>query len=92
MARAVSRELGHGSAGVVRLTNQKGFAVKRTRVEYKLAFRSEAERLAGRYGGAQVVRVGEAARADIRLVLGRDLVPAVRPVLADVPKADPNNS
>ena len=92
MARSVSRAIGQDSTRVVRLTNQKGFAVKRTRVEYKVAFQSEAERLAGRYAGAQVVRVGEAARADIRLVLGRDLIKAVRPVLAEVPKADPKSS
>lgn len=92
MARSVSRDIGQGSTPVVRLTNQKGFAVKHTRIEYKVAFQSEAERLAMRYAGARVVKVSEAGRADIRLVLGRDLIKPVRPVLADVPKADPNNS
>lgn len=92
MARAVSREVGNGAAGVVRLTNQKGFKVQHTRVEYKLAFRDQAERLAGRYVGARVVRVGEAGRADIRLVLGRDMIKPARPVLANAVNTDANKS
>lgn len=91
MARLVSRAIGQGHARVVRLTNQKGFAVERTRVEYKPAFRDEAERLAGRYDGAEVVKVGEQGRADIRLVLGRDLLKPARAALAAVQK-EPVNS
>lgn len=92
MARAVSREVAQGSAYAVRLSNQKGFSVRRTRVEYKVAFKNEAERLAGDYGGARVVQVGKSARADIRLVLGRDLLKRAKPVVATVQKPDPKAS
>ena len=91
MARSVSREIGRGNTRVVRLTNQKGFSVQHTRVEYKSAFRMEAERLAGRYSGAEVVKVSEQGRADIRLVLGRDLLKPARPALAAVRKESANS-
>jgi hypothetical protein len=58
---------------VVRLTNEKGFAVRQTRIEYQPAFRSVAERLAERYGAAKPVEVSMAGRADVRLVIGHDL-------------------
>jgi Tfp pilus assembly protein PilF len=89
MARSMARRLGQGGPRVVRLSNQKGYGVKYTRVEYQPAFRDAAERLAARVGAAQVVRApdpGQAARSDLRLVLGRDLVSPARAALASVPK------
>lgn len=84
MARSLAGEAGQG-ARAVRLTNQKGFAVRHTRVEYKVAFKTEAERVAGRFGATRVVQVGNKARADVRLVLGRDFVRPARPALAGTP-------
>lgn len=84
MARALSGEVGQGSTHKVRLTNQKGFAVRHTRVEYKTRFKLQAAELAARYGAARMVQVGPSGRADVRLVLGRDLIK--RPVLADSTK------
>ena len=73
MARALAGQM-QGAVQVVRLTNQKGFGVKRTRVEYQPEFRDAAERLAERFGAARVVAVGNVGRADVRLVIGHDLV------------------
>ncbi len=73
MARALAGEM-TGAERVVRLTNQKGFGVQRTRVEYQPEFRDAAERLAARFGAARVVAVGHVGRADVRLVIGHDLV------------------
>ncbi len=86
MARSLAREEGLGTSRAVRLTNQKGFAVLHTRVEYKSAFKADAERLANRYGTTRVVDVGRSGRADVRLVLGRDMRSAVRPAIATVQK------
>lgn len=86
MARQLSRELAQGSGARVRLTNQKGFAVRHTRVEYKAAFREEAALLAARYGATRVLQVGPRGRADVRLVLGRDLRRPAAPLVADKPK------
>lgn len=74
MARSMARSVGGGEARVVRLTNEKGFKVRQTRVEYQPAFRDAAERLAARVGAARVVAVDKVGRADMRLVIGRDLV------------------
>lgn len=92
MARSLAREAGLGTAQQVRLTNQKGFSVRHTRVEYKPAFKVEAEQLALRYGTSRVVPVGQAARADVRLVLGRDMLKATPPVVATANKAIPKAS
>jgi tetratricopeptide (TPR) repeat protein len=75
MARALAGTLGGAEMLVVRLTNEKGFGVQRTRVEYQPEFREAAERLAARFGAARAVQVDDVSRADVRLVLGRDLVP-----------------
>jgi hypothetical protein len=58
---------------VVRLTNEKGFAVRQTRIEYQPAFRGVAERLAERFGAGKPVEVSLGGRANIRMVIGRDL-------------------
>lgn len=74
MARALAKTVAGDDWRVVRLTNQKGFGVQHTRVEYQPEFRGAAERLAARFGAAQVVPVANIGRADLRLVIGRDLV------------------
>jgi tetratricopeptide (TPR) repeat protein len=73
LARLMSRQLRDPDLKVVRLTNEKGFAVRQTRIEYQPAFRGVAERLAGRFGAAKPVEVNMNGRANVRLVIGRDL-------------------
>jgi tetratricopeptide (TPR) repeat protein len=87
MARKLAQTMNEGSTRVVRLTNQKGFGVKRSRVEYSLAFKGTALRLAQRVGAMQLVQVDSVAGADIRLVIGRDMKETAAPVLAAAPKA-----
>lgn len=89
MARSLARSLGEGDPRVVRLSNQHGFGVKRTRVEYQGPFRAAAERLAGRVGAVQVVQSSKRGRADLRLVLGRDLARAAPEAVAAAPKPLP---
>jgi tetratricopeptide (TPR) repeat protein len=76
MARSLARKMSDPGMRVVRLSNEKGFNVEHTRVEYQGAFREAASRLAERFGGATMHEVeGDAnAGADVRLVIGRDLV------------------
>jgi len=73
LARLMSRQLRDADVKVVRLTNEKGFAVRQTRIEYQRAFRSVAERLAERFGAGKPVEVSMTGRANVRLVIGRDL-------------------
>lgn len=75
MARSLAGTMDRSALRVVRLSNQKGFGVRQTRIEYQPEFREAAERLAQRFGAARVVAVGELGRADVRLVIGRDLTP-----------------
>jgi tetratricopeptide (TPR) repeat protein len=85
MAKALSRQIGDPNLKVVRLTNEKGFAVQQTRVEYQGAYRAAAERLAWRVGGATVVEVDNCKPNDMRLVIGHDLARgkfALRPLPA----------
>ncbi|MDQ1814739.1 tetratricopeptide repeat protein [Massilia sp. CCM 9210] len=82
MARSLAGTMEEGALRVVRLSNQKGFGVRQTRIEYQPEFRVAAERLAERFGAARVVAVGDIGRADLRLVIGRDLVPATAPPVA----------
>lgn len=77
MARALAGTMDQDALRVVRLSNQKGFGVRQTRIEYQPEFREAAERLAARFGAARVVAVGEIGRADLRLVIGRDLAPGM---------------
>lgn len=76
MARALARKMGDDSLRVVRLSNQKGFGVRQTRIEYQPAFREAAERLAERFGSATVLAVDNCKSVDMRLVIGRDLIHA----------------
>jgi tetratricopeptide (TPR) repeat protein len=73
LARLMSRQLRDADLKVVRLTNEKGFAVRLTRIEYQPAYRGVAERLAERFGAAKPVEVNMTGRANLRLVIGRDL-------------------
>jgi hypothetical protein len=73
LARLMSRQLRDPGLKVVRLSNEKGFAVRQTRIEYQPAFRGVAERLAERFGAAKPVEVSLAGRANVRLVIGHDL-------------------
>jgi tetratricopeptide (TPR) repeat protein len=73
MARLVSRQIRDPGVKIVRLTNEKGYKVRQTRIEYQPAFRDLAERLARRFGAAAPVEVRMAGRADVRMVIGHDL-------------------
>jgi Flp pilus assembly protein TadD len=73
MARSLARKMGDPGLRVVRLSNEKGFNVEHTRVEYQAAFREAAARLAERFGGT-MQEVESCNTADLRLVIGRDLV------------------
>ncbi|WP_167225664.1 tetratricopeptide repeat protein [Massilia rubra] len=73
MARSLAGTMDERALRVVRLSNQKGFGVRQTRIEYQPEFREAAERLAQRFGAARVVAVGQIGRADVRLVIGRDM-------------------
>jgi tetratricopeptide (TPR) repeat protein len=75
MARQVARQLHDPGLKVVRLSNEKGYGVRQSRVEYRSAFRAQAERLAERMGAIRPVEAGVASHADLRLVIGSDLSP-----------------
>ncbi|HEU4374837.1 MAG TPA: LytR C-terminal domain-containing protein [Telluria sp.] len=74
MARRLARKLSDASLRVTRLSNQKGFNVEHTRIEYQPGCRDAAERLAMRFGDAALVEVDTGEAAEVRLVLGRDLI------------------
>jgi tetratricopeptide (TPR) repeat protein len=73
MARTLARQVGSGGWKVTRLSNQPGFGVRRTRVEFEATHREAAERLAARFGGAQLQEVANCAPANLRVVIGRDV-------------------
>lgn len=77
MARLISRQIRDPGVKIVRLTNEKNFGVRQTRIEYQPAFRDLAERLAQRFGtGVPVeLKARTAGRADLRMVIGHDLPP-----------------
>mgnify|MGYP000170866681 CR=1 FL=1 len=88
MARALSAKMDPGTLRVVRLSNQRPFDVRQTRVEYQPAFREAAERLAERFGDAVAVETGSVKPANMRLVIGRDIVNrnfALKPVAEELP-------
>jgi Flp pilus assembly protein TadD len=74
MARSLARKMGDPGLRVVRLSNEKGFNVEQTRVEFREGFREAAGRLAERFGGAPMQEIDSGNAADVRLVIGRDLV------------------
>lgn len=75
VARMVARQLRDPGLKVVKLSNEKGFGVRQTRIEYRPAFRKQAEHLADRLGAGMSVETAVQAvgHADLRLVIGRDL-------------------
>jgi tetratricopeptide (TPR) repeat protein len=89
MARAVSRDINEPGLRVTRLSNQPGFAVDQTRIEYQPGRQAAARRLARRLGSAELREVDKCAPADLRLVLGRDLTGRATPLR---PALDPHKS
>ena len=73
MARALARQIDAPGLRVTRLSNQPGFAVRYTRIEYDAAHVDAARDLAQRVGSVHLQEVGRSAPANLRLVLGRDL-------------------
>ena len=73
MARSLAQRMGDPSLKVVRLTNEKGFGVRQTRVEYQHGHLPAAQHLAARFENAALVEVSNCTRTDLRLVLGRDI-------------------
>ena len=74
MAHLLARKMDDASLRVVRLSNEKRFNVERTRIEYQSGFREAAIRLAERFDNATVTEVESCNNADMRLVIGRDLM------------------
>lgn len=72
MAARTARRISSASLKVVRLTNEKGFGVQRTRVEYEARYKDAASKLAQRFGAATMVEVENCWKADMRLVIGKD--------------------
>ena len=72
MAARTARRIASESLKVVRLTNEKGFGVERTRIEYEAGFKDAASRLAEKFGAATMVEVNNCWKTDMRLVLGKD--------------------
>lgn len=81
MAAATARSLGNDELKVVRLTNQKGFNVRSTRIEYEPGYAEAASKLAEKFGAATVVEVKDCWKADMRLVIGKDFA-GKRPAVA----------
>lgn len=75
MAKTVATSLGGRSVQVVRLTNQKHFRVLSTHIEYKKGFEQSAHALAQGFPQTVAVKPNTAGfGADVRIVLGRDLL------------------
>jgi Flp pilus assembly protein TadD len=74
MARSLTGKTGDAGLRVVRLSNEKGFNVARTRVEYQPGFEAAASRLAEQFANATVEEVAGGQSADVRLVIGRDIM------------------
>lgn len=89
MARAVSRSIDEPGLQVARLSNEPGFAVDQTRIEYEPGRHAAARRLARRLGSAELRAVPHGGPTDLRLVLGRDLAGQAAPLrpAAHPPKA-----
>ena len=62
---------------VVRTGNAASFRVARTRVEYRPAQRQAARRLARQLGNNVEAVVADCPASELRLILGRDIDPAV---------------
>lgn len=88
MARALARQIDAPGLRVTRLSNQPGFAVRHTRIEYDAAHVDAARRLAQRVGSVHLQEVGHPAPANLRLVLGRDLAQRGAMLRLDAKKAE----
>lgn len=81
MARSLARQVTGDGVRVARLSNERGYQVRHTRIEHHANVREAAERLAARLGGrevghfepVQIVQVDNCKPTDMRLVLGQDL-------------------
>ncbi|TXF99406.1 tetratricopeptide repeat protein [Massilia arenae] len=73
MARALSNRIDEPGIRVTRLSNEPGFTVSHTRIEYEASHADAARRLAQRLGSTQLREVDPGAPVNLRLVLGRDL-------------------
>lgn len=73
MARALAQRIDEPGVRVTRLSNDPGFAVRHTRIEYEAAHAEAARRLAQRLGATELQQVEARPSANLRLVLGRDL-------------------
>lgn len=81
MARLLARQVVGDGVQVTRLSNEKGFQARNTRIEHHADFRFAAERLAqrlgdrrtGRFDPVQIVQVDNCKATDVRLVLGQDM-------------------
>jgi tetratricopeptide (TPR) repeat protein len=90
LARRLARQLRDPGIRVVRLTNETGFDVRATRIEYRPAFRADAERLALRIGAGTPVEAGAQGRVDVRVVIGHDMPgDASGPAQAALAQANP---
>jgi hypothetical protein len=74
MAAALGRSIDRSELRVVRLSNQRGFAVARTRIEFQQGHADAARKLAARFRTAPQLQVARVDGAAIRLVIGHDLV------------------
>lgn len=73
MARAAAQRLRDAGLQLIRLSNESGFGVRRTRIEYQPALHAAARRLAQQVQpDAVLVAAPDGARTGLRLVLGRD--------------------
>lgn len=72
LARTMARQVDEMDLRVIRLSNQPGFTVRQTRIEYGAGHQAAARRLARRIGNAELRQVEDCAPADLRLVLGHD--------------------
>ena len=88
MARALARQIDAPGLRVTRLSNQPGFAVRHTRIEYDAAHVDAARRLAQRVGSVHLQEVGHRAPSNLRLVLGRDLAQRGAMLRLDAKKAE----
>lgn len=80
MARAVARSIDEPGLQVARLSNQPGFDVCQTRIEYGAGHQAAARRLARRLGSAELRIVEQRSPVDLRLVLGHDLAGRAAPI------------
>ncbi|MET3131786.1 Flp pilus assembly protein TadD [Oxalobacteraceae bacterium GrIS 1.11] len=74
MAATLARALASGRLQVTRLGNERGFQVARTRVEYRPPQGEAARELATRLGPQVATEPAACKAADMRVVLGRDLL------------------